>query len=614
MNTRSSAFTFFLCLLVAALFAQAPDDRIRIDQVGHHPQAPKVAVVVGANAGTFMVTRPGDRKPLFRGKLGEPKQSSYNPKTTRVADFSSFTGTGMFVLRVPGIGVSHPFTIAEDVHLPLLKASVKAYYFQRFSMPLEERYAGQWKRPASAVQPIVVHPSAASDSRPAGTAVASPRGWLDAGDHNKYIVNSGITTATLLMAYEDAEPVFKNLDLGIPESGNGLPDLLDEVLWNLRWMLTMQDPADGGVYHKCTNANFDAMVMPHETNATRYLVQKSTAAALDFAAVTARASRVFAKFPMELPGLADSCRRAAMQAWTWAKAHPAVIYDQDKINEAFDPDITTGTYGDGNVGDEWIWAAAEMTVMTGSPTYLDGLDIFPAGSDPVPAWNDVRMMGYYALAKDGSGEVQQLAKERILKKADELMAGLESSPWHAVMGGSGRSSDFVWGSNAVAANQGMLLLKAMALTERTENKTDEKDGKKLGTKMNAKACCPRLPSTLLREHRSVSGSYLTGAIANLDYLLGRNAMGYSFVTGHGAKTPMRIHHRPSDADGIDAPVPGLLAGGPNPGKQDGCTYASSLPDEAYTDEVCSYASNEVAINWNAPLVYLVGLLELYLEK
>jgi endoglucanase len=104
---------------------------------------------------------------------------------------------------------------------------------------------------------VLIHPSAASDKRPAESIISVPRGWYDAGDYNSYIVNSGITMGTLFSLYEDFPAHMKTVDLNIPESKNEIPDLLDEVLWNLRWMLTMQDPNDGGVYHKCTNAAFD---------------------------------------------------------------------------------------------------------------------------------------------------------------------------------------------------------------------------------------------------------------------------------------------------------------------------------------------------------------------
>jgi endoglucanase len=133
------------------------------------------------------------------------------------------------------------------------------------------------------------------------------------------------------------------------------------------------------------------------------------------------------------------------------------------------------------------------------------------------------------------------------------------------------TSDFVWGSNSNAANQGILLLHAYRMK-----------GNKL---------------------------YFQAALDNADYLLGRNATGYCFVTGFGGKSPMRPHHRPSVADGITEPVPGFLVGGPNPFRQDQCNYAFTETETAYTDDDCSYASNEIAINWNAPAVYLFNALE-----
>ena len=103
--------------------------------------------------------------------------------------------------------------------------------------------------------------------------------------------------------------------------------------------------------------------------------------------------------------------------------------------------------------------------------------------------------------------------------------------------------------------------------------------------------------------------YIDYALTNLDYLLGRNATGYSFLSGAGSKSIMHPHHRPSVADGVTDPVPGLLSGGPNPGKQDGCKYEFSEPETTFTDLDCSFASNEIAINWNAPFVYLANAIE-----
>ena len=142
------------------------------------------------------------------------------------------------------------------------------------------------------------------------------------------------------------------------------------------------------------------------------------------------------------------------------------------------------------------------------------------------------------------------------------------------MGQSAR--DFNWGSNSNAANQGIALINAYFIS------SDKK--------------------------------FVDYALSNLDYLLGRNATGYCFLTGFGSKSPMHPHHRPSVADGITEPVPGLLAGGPNPGKQDKCEYAFSEPETTYSDVDCSYASNEIAINWNAPFVYLANAIEALQQK
>lgn len=130
---------------------------------------------------------------------------------------------------------------------------------------------------------------------------------------------------------------------------------------------------------------------------------------------------------------------------------------------------------------------------------------------------------------------------------------------------------YKWSSNAVFANNGILCWYAWRITEDT--------------------------------------SFQSAAIDMLDYLLGRNATGYSFVTGFGGLTPLHPHHRISNGDGVEAPVPGMLVGGPNPGQEDGCAgYLSTLAPKSYVDAACSYASNQPAINQNAALILLAGAL------
>ena len=340
-------------------FAQSSQEIIKINQSGYYPVAPKLAVVAsdysndeyaGSNFG-FYVLKLNSTDTVFKNSLGPVKQSANSSLKTRLADFTALRQPGKYLLFIPGIGTSYPFEIKANIHERAAKALLKGFYFNRVSMPLQEKYAGKWHR--SAGHPdnaVLVHPSAATDKRPAGTIISSPGGWYDAGDYNKYIVNSGITVGTLLSAYEDFPFYFNQLKTNIPETANAVPDILDEALYNIRWMLTMQDPNDGGVYHKCTNAAFDGMVMPGVTKLPRYVVQKGTAATLDFAAVMAQSSRVFKNFQQQFRGLADSCLKASVYAWEWAQKNPSIEYNQNAINNKFEPKVTTALMVTGTLG------------------------------------------------------------------------------------------------------------------------------------------------------------------------------------------------------------------------------------------------------------------------
>ena len=353
-----------------------------------------------------------------------------------------------------------------------------------------------------------------------------------------------------------------------------MPDVLDEAMWNIRWMRTMQDPADGGVYHKLTNAKFDAFVMPHEATTTRYVVQKGNAATLNFAAVMAHASTMVRRYPREFPGLADSLLTSAIAAWNWARLHPDSTYRQSRLQN---PPVVTGGYEDRSVADERRWAAAELFLATRQDSFLVAYPPVGDSALSVPTWNSVDALAHYSLLdrrREIGAKVDTAAlRSRLLSLASSLRTDADTSAYGIPMV---RRRDFAWGSSAVAANQGIVLVQAHRLTG--------------------------------------DSTYLRAAVGTLDYLLGRNATGYSFVTGFGSKRVMFPHHRPSGADGIVEPVPGFLSGGPNPQQQDRCPgYPSQLPALSFTDVQCSYASNEIAINWNAPLAYLAAAIDaLYL--
>jgi len=558
--------------LPCMLQAQDSKSKIRLNQIGFYPDGAKIAVITDVAATDFKIISVKSGEVILKSKLSAPRKSALSDKMTRIADFSAVQKPGLYKLNIAEQGDSYTFEIKDAIFNDLTKALIKAFYFQRMSTPILDQFAGKWSRlEGHPDTKVIVHPAAASPGRPAGSIISSARGWYDAGDYNKYIVNSGITMGTLLSLYEDFPSYFDKLKTNIPESGNGAPDILNEVLWNLRWMFTMQDPADGGVYNKVTNANFDGFVMPAECLTPRYVVPKGTAATLDFAAVMAQAGRIFAKLSKVFPGLSDSCMKSAEKAWIWAVKNPKVAYDQNGMNKQFKPVINTGGYGDNDFNDEFIWAGSELYVSTGNDSYYSANSMLPDTLMPLPSWDNVRLLGYYTLCRFEKKLNNQAKKDfdvirkRILKDADNISSGVVNSAYMTVM--DKNAANFVWGSNSVAANEGILLIQAYKLSKER------------------------------------------------NYVLGRNATGYSFVTGYGHKTPMFPHHRLSEADGVADPIPGLIVGGPNPGQQDGCkTYPSQIPDESYTDAVCSYASNEIAINWNASAAYLAGALEALYKK
>ena len=536
---------------------------ILIDQIGYHPDAQKIALI-RSEAAKYDIIDAGSGKILFSGATGEPRYWEYSGDTVRAADFSALTGPGTYRLCIGESSLcSDEFRVGEDVYTEITKAAVKSFYLNRSGFEITPEFGSKWARPAGHPDTaVIVHESAASKSRPAGTVISSPGGWYDAGDYNKYIVNSSISNYTLLLFYQLWPEYCRSMNLNIPESGNDIPDMVDEVLYNLKWTLTMQDPEDGGVYHKLTNKNFDAFEMPDQGTEPRYVVQKTTAATLDFAAVTAMAGRLFADDPsVGLRALAATCLEASGRAMTWAKAHPDIIYKQPN-------DISTGEYGDGNLTDEHFWAASEEAITSGTPPAADFLENFRAVT---PSWNQVDMLGLISLAfaDDASfSDVKKTAAAIITGYADMLVEKAAASPYRISL------DHFNWGSNSDVANQALIMIVALEITG---------DSKYL--------------------------PYIQDAV---DYLLGRNATGYCFVTGFGTLSPMNIHHRPSGSDGVPEPVPGFLVGGPNTNVMNDCPPSvkrSTFPAKSYADLLCSYSTNEICINWNAPLVFVLGAMD-----
>jgi endoglucanase len=567
-------FLFFLALILSFsgfdyIFANGqfvPDtlDPILLNQVGYQPNATKIALL-RVSTDKFQVFDTKTGKLVFTGKPGPFQFWKYSNDSVCVADFSKITKPGRYCIRINKKIYSCQFEIRENVYTDIAKWALKSYYLNRSGIEITKEFGGKWARPAGHPDTaVIVHASAATDKRPEGTIISSPGGWYDAGDYNKYIVNSSISTYTLLLFCQMYPEYIKNFRDDIPESKNAIPDVMDELLYNLRWMLTMQDPNDGGVYHKLTNKGFDGMIMPDKSITPRYVVLKSTAASLDFAATMAMAYRVFEKTDIaELKELGKTCIDAANKAYAWVNANPVIFYK----NPA---DVFTGQYDDKKLKDEYFWAATELA-LSNNDASLVTIEDMKKQDVIVPSWDTLGMLGVISLSLSDNPKFKDIkteAQKLLLGYTAELVKKSETSPYKVSL------DFFKWGSNSDVAN--MALLKIVA------------------------------------NRISADNRYQVSIQSDVDYLLGRNATGYSFVTGFGSKKVMNIHHRPCAADGVSEPYPGFLVGGPNIVTFNDCgtkVSRSKMPAKSFVDEECSYSTNEIAINWNAPLFFVLGAMD-----
>jgi endoglucanase len=552
--------------LVACASAKS-DVAIRLNQVGYFPNEEKVVVIEGINPAGKIQVKNLQGKTVLKPRNIRQAQSPWGDKTRYVVDISDLKKEGDYEVCVDG--AKAPLRIARHALHDISVASLKLFYLIRSGVPIEAQYAGPYARPLGhADTQVLVHPSAASESRPEGTVISSPLGWYDAGDYNKYVVNSAFSIGLMLGVYEENKAYFDRLQTNIPESKNQTADFLDEMMFNMLWLLTMQDPDDGGVYHKLTTPNFEGFVMPKDCHQPRYVVAKSVTANLDFAAVMAQMARLM-KGNADYPDFSAKAAEAAERAYLWALVHPDAFYRQGDMNKQFQPAVNTGEYGDGNATDERFWAATELYKLTGKTVYKqDALRLMPSDF-LVPSWGNVSGLGMLSWLSAGDAVQADKVRQALQACCDAYVKDTDQSCFQAPYGN--HAHDFGWGH----------------LSER---------------------CCGMGIALLFADQYVTKGNYRRYALENIDCLLGRNALGYCYVTGFGQKSPMHPHHRPSAADGIDAPFPGMLVGGPNPGQQDkgsNLVYPSSLPDESYVDHADSYASNEIAINWNAALVGLL---------
>ncbi|EDM28712.1 cellulase precursor [Lentisphaera araneosa HTCC2155] len=593
MSLSKKLNSFLLGLTCTTSYAFAENaklsEKIRVNQVGYFSGEEKTAAVQaplsvfktserwGPGASFELIKlEQGKEKSVFSGKLMQANYYPFSKEAVRLADFSEVKEQGTYFLKI-GNEKSYPFEISQAPYKNLSKSALKMLYYFRCSGEISKENGGKWHRPAGKPDTeVFVHEGAAWSGQKAGTKMSAPGGWFDAGDYNKYSVNSGITTFGLLSLYEALPKVFPDGSMNLPESGNGVPDILDEAWWNVKWFEQMQDPIDGGVYHKLSTMQFAPIdKLPHQHNDKRWMMGKTTSATLNYSATMAVASRIFAKYPKQFPGFAERAIEKSKKAYAWAQKNPWARFEQAK-------DCQTGKYEDENYSmtDEFTWAATEIFITTGDKSYLKKAGV-PQLDLHSPVWTHVHALPYVSLINNSSKVKahidMKVVEQRMTEFVDYLIFDAMQATGIAYRMGNKR---YEWGSNGFVANQAMLSLMCHKLT-----------GKK---------------------------KYLNLAISHMDYLLGKNPLNHCFVTSYGSKSSMNVHNRLCMSDGVKEPIPGILVGGPNPweiiwdlGPE---AYSSVLPALSHIDDKQSFSTNESAINWNAPLVFVSGYLDFVLSQ
>ncbi len=563
---------------------------VLVNQVGYLPGLAKIAIVKTDSPTPILWSLvDSSHRIVATGKTEVHGADPASGDLVHAAVFSTFRQPGKGYALETDAGTSHPFAIEPDVYRKL-KYDALAYFYQtRAGTPIEMPYAvdPRWTHPAG-------HPGdknvACAPDAGCNYSLDVSGGWYDAGDHGKYVVNGGITVWTLLNLYERSQAFGdKAVDFGdgkmnIPENHNGVPDLLDEARWELEFLMRMQvpegKPLAGMAHHKIHDQDWTALgTSPDKDTVPRFLRPVSTAATLNLAAVTAQCARIWK--PVDST-FSRRCLQASVRAWNAATAHPGMLITSADQKGG-------GAYDDNHVDDEFYWAAAELYVTTSEDAYKRFIDA-SAYRATVPAtmddnqttsqmWGETEALGTISLAVVPNGwpaRDRDAARTAIIKAADSFLAVDKVSgyrvPFRPGKGG------LHWGSNALPLNNGIELGLAFDLT---------KDPK-----------------------------YLDGAVDILSYILGRNPLDQSYVTGYGARPLQNPHHRhwahQANPNFPFAP-PGIVSGGPNSDLQDPYVRAAGLqgcaPMKCFYDHIEAYSVNEEAINWNAALFWLAAVLD-----
>ncbi len=571
--------------------------RIRVNQVGYLPSARKIAVVVsGATEPLEWKLSDSAGDVIAVGESSIFGADAGSGDHLHQIDFTAGARAGRGLVLEVGEEKSDPFDVERGLYEQMKYDALAYFYHNRSGIPIELPYARErrWTRLAghrpdrARCTPQRILDETGWATQACDYELDVTGGWYDAGDHGKYVVNGGISVWTLLNLYERlaqlgaGASVVSDRKLGIPESGNQVPDLLDEARWQLEFMLKMQVPMGellaGMVHHKVHDDAWTPLPLaPHDDVRTRYLRPPSTAATLNLAACAAQGARIFRPFDA---AFSEALLAAAERAYAAARAHPALLAPDDSQNGG-------GPYNDDYVGDEFYWAAAELFITTSKQTYESDLQASPHherlqgrdGTESILSWGVTDGLGTISLAVAESRlspAERQAQRDRIIAVAERYLELAALSGYRVPF--RARGPGYPWGSNSFVLNNLLVLALAHDFTGDVR--------------------------------------FLDAVAGGMDYLLGLNPMAKSYVTGYGERSIENPHHRfwARQADAaFPEPPPGAISGGPNSGLQDpymqNARFAGCSPQKCFADHIEAYSANEVTINWNAPFAWLAIWLD-----
>jgi endoglucanase len=530
---------------------------VGLNTVGYPTAAKKHASVRSAGGRAFKVVRASEGSVVYEGVLSAAAPNPDTDEELAIADFSAVREPGEYRLEVADVGASAPFRVADDVYRDPFRLVSRSMYLWRCGTAVSGEHDGAtFAHEACHLNDAYLDFVDGGHEKRDGVG-----GWHDAGDHNKYTVNAGITVGCLLRAWEDFGPRIEKVKLDLPESGGPLPEFLAEVKWEIDWLLKMQAD-DGSVYHKLSTKNYGGLIQPDVETDDRFFGPWGSSATASFTATLAQAARRFRPYDA---AYADRCLAAARKSYDFLRAHP-------EYHRANGAGFTTGGY-ESSDWDDRLWAAAEIWEATGDAAVLTAFEsqlssggrsgrsrrravrIRAPAFDVNWDWSNVKNLALftYVSSKRAGRDALLVAsvEASLIAAADEIVQTAGAHRYARTLG-----TRYYWGANGGVARQA-LVLEAAARAAGNE-------------------------------------AYRAAQLDALNHLLGRNYYGRSFVTGLGHFPPAHPHDRRSAGDRVAAPWPGYLVGGPHP-------VATN-----WQDDVNDYRTNEFAINWNAALIYALA--------